>query len=296
MSEAVGAADAVIEDDLIGDGAIGEDDAGVDVIEVTAGDITIPITYIGETEPEERAFFLGIAKSGSTLLHMIVEDVCRERDARLINISDSCFAAGYPERKIPEQVMPGLIEQETAFYYGFRCIGNLVKSRTFRIGSKVMLIRDPRDALTSLYFSMLKSHSIPQGEGTAKIISEQRSIASASTINEFILSGNGDFILRSFSEVETMSWLPNFHIYRYEDIIFNKIEWLRDVNRLVNFGLSDEEVEAIAGKHDIRPSSEDSAQHIRQVAPGNYKTHLNDEAIAYIDGKCKKALKAFGYV
>lgn len=275
------------------------EDTETGAFDVVAGGKTIPITYIGSAPPSDRAFFLGIAKSGSTLLHMMIEDVCRERNARLINISDSCFAAGFTEGKIPEQILPDLVEREAAFYYGFRRIGHLVKSRAFRTGSKIMLIRDPRDALTSLYFSMLKSHSKPdgeQGENTAKLIDDQRSKASSLTINDFITSGNGDFIINAFKETEALSWLPNFHIYRYEDIIFNKIEWLRDINRLVDFGLSEEDILAIAGKHDIRPSAEDSAQHIRQVAPGNFKTHLNDDAIAYIDNKCKSALQAFNYV
>lgn len=265
------------------------------VINVVAGDINIPLRVIGNRRPEQSVFFLGIAKSGSTLLHMMIEDVCGTLGARLINIGDSCFAAGVPERRIPEEVVPGIVETEVSYYYGFRCIGTLTKSQSFRKNNKIMLIRDPRDAMTSLYFSMKSSHSVPEEGKTAEIITSQRGIASNSTINEFILSGNGDFILNSFREVEAMGWLPNFHVYRYEDIIFEKTRWLRDVNQVAALGLPEADIVRISEKHDIRPSAENPVEHIRQVSPGNFRAHLSEEAIAYIDGKCEKALKAFGY-
>jgi hypothetical protein len=156
-------------------------------------------------------------------------------------------------------------------------------------------VRDPRDALTSLYFSMQKSHSLPKSGRTADIISEQREKASSMDLDEFVCSGNGDFILITLNEIASALWLPNLHVSRYEDIIFRKREWIQDFCEFANKPLDDALLNSLLERHDIVPNGEDSSRHIRQVAPGNYLKHLSDSSVQYIEKKCENAMIVFGY-
>ncbi|MDO6523495.1 sulfotransferase domain-containing protein [Shimia thalassica] len=254
------------------------------------------ITAEYDQPPENSTFFVGVAKSGSTLLHMIVEDLCDALDERICNISDTCFRAGIPERKLPPSIVPGVTANNKANYYGFRNIGKLMTCPSFREDPKILLVRDPRDALTSLYFSMQKSHSLPKSGRTAEIISEQREKASSMDIDEFVCSGNGDFILFTLNEIASVLWLPNLHVSRYEDIIFKKKEWIQNFCEFAKKPLDDALLDRILEKHDIVPNGEDSSRHIRQVAPGNYLKHLSASSVQYIENKCEKAMTVFGYL
>lgn len=256
----------------------------------------VEITVEGNRPPSTSTFYVGVAKSGSTLLHMIVEDLCHALDERICNISDTCFRAGIPERKIPPSIVPGVTANNKANYYGFRGIGKLLNCPSFRENPKVLLVRDPRDALTSLYFSMQKSHSLPKSGRTANIISEQRHKAGSMDIDEFVCSGNGDFILVALNEIASALWLPNLHVSRYEDIIFRKREWIEDFCEFARKPLDNDLLDRIIEKHDIVPTGEDSSRHIRQVAPGNYLKHLSDSSVQYVERKCEKAMTIFGYL
>lgn len=256
----------------------------------------VEITAEGNRLPSVSTFYVGVAKSGSTLLHMIVEDLCHAVDERICNISDTCFRAGIPERKVPPSIVPGVTANHKANYYGFRGIGKLLDCPSFRENPKVLLVRDPRDALTSLYFSMQKSHSLPKSGRTADIISEQREKAGSMDIDEFVSSGNGDFILNALNEIASSLWLPNLHVSRYEDIIFRKREWIQNFCEFSDKPLDEDLLDRIIEKHDIVPDGEDSSRHIRQVAPGNYLKHLSKSSVQYIEKKCEKAMTVFGYL
>lgn len=266
------------------------------VLSIDLGDgKTVDVTRIGNVPPARSAFFLGVPKSGSTLLHQVVEDICFESRQELINISDSCFKAGIRERFIPDPILPGLPDNRPAFYYGFRLIGKLAKSRAFRLGPKVILVRDPRDALTSLYFSMQRSHMVPVEGDTSRMIARQRELANAVTIDEFVQSGNGDFIIDAMRDIGKILWLPNVYLYRYEDIILRKRAWIRHLSDRAGLTLSDEVLEKVLEKHDIVPEGELPGDHIRQVRPGNYLRHLGPDTIDYIRRKGADVLQTFAY-
>lgn len=270
------------------------------VIEVPAGDPvddrTIAFPVRGARAPARSAFFVGIAKSGSTLLHRLVEDLCALGDHRLINVADTCFRAGIPERRAPDAVIPGLIDAETAFFYGFRCVGRLIEARSFRIGTKIGMVRDPRDAVTSLYFSVRESHSLPEAGETARIIADQRDRAATMDIDAFVQGGHGDFILRALAEMHGAAWLPWFNLYRYEDVIFDKAAWIPDLCRAAGLQPPDRAgLDRLLDRHDLRPDREDPGAHVRQVAPGNHRKHLSQASLDYIAGRAGPAMRAFGY-
>ena len=87
----------------------------------------------------------------------------------------------------------------------------------------------------------------------------------------------------------------NLRLYRYEDVIFKKKDWVADINDYLSLGLSGAALDRIAARHDIIPDKEDPAAHIRQVKPGNYLKHLNDTSISTLNRIFADDLEFFGY-
>ncbi len=88
----------------------------------------------------------------------------------------------------------------------------------------------------------------------------------------------------------------NLRVYRYEDVVFRKYEWLKDMLAYLDVDVPDERIRQVADANDIRPTEERSDQHIRQVTPGNYRKHLSEEAIAHLNEQFRPILERFGYL
>jgi hypothetical protein len=181
-------------------------------------------------------------------------------------------------------------------YGGFRSLLIPERLRIFPDVKKVFLVRDPRDIATSYYFSVASSHLLPP-EGTYRNEIEQlRRQASMSDINEYILAGKVDWILANANRlVSTLPKAKNYIIFRYEDIIFDKQNWSAKLAEYLEIQLPAAIREQITSKHDIRPTHERASEHIRQVAPGNYKKHLSDEAIRHIETVAAPVFSFLGY-
>lgn len=136
---------------------------------------------------------------------------------------------------------------------------------------------------------------MPDAGKTRFNLEERRREANLMNINEFIIDGRTDFIMTNMLKFLPYRGDEGAVIYRYEDVIFSKEQWVLDLCRRLTANLSNEEAGAIAAKHDVVPDREDPESHIRQVKPGNYKFHLGEEAIAYLRGKFGVLFDAYGY-
>jgi hypothetical protein len=84
-------------------------------------------------------------------------------------------------------------------------------------------------------------------------------------------------------------------VYRYEDIIFKKLDWLNDMLWYLGFGLSSDDRNRIVEENDIRPATERPQEHIRQVTPGNHRKHLSDMTVQRLNSEFRDILDQFGY-
>ena len=82
-------------------------------------------------------------------------------------------------------------------------------------------------------------------------------------------------------------------IYRYEDVIFKKREWLADMCAWFGWNVSEKKINAIADKNDILPKAENEAQHIRQATPGDHKRKLRPETIEQLSGAIWQGARLF---
>ena len=84
-------------------------------------------------------------------------------------------------------------------------------------------------------------------------------------------------------------------VYRYEDVIYNKEAWLAEVLDYIEVEKSPALLKSVVRKFDVIPDSENEAQHVRQVHPGNYKKKLSEPAIEKLTEKAKDFLTHYNY-
>ena len=87
----------------------------------------------------------------------------------------------------------------------------------------------------------------------------------------------------------------NVIIYRYEDVIYRKYEWICDIAKSIGADLDHSSIQEILLKNDIRPLVEDPNKHIRQVSPGNFRHRLNEKTIELLNHEFSDVLRWFNY-
>jgi hypothetical protein len=166
---------------------------------------------------------------------------------------------------------------------------------TFAAGRTVMLLRDPRDALTSLYFSIAYSHRPPgsaQGQKLLRKFEARRADARAGSIDGFVLR-EAPGHLRAIEK--TMANLPAHRLYRYEDVIFDKLAWTHDMLDFLKLDVPGRLVEAVVARNDIVPDAEAPLEHIRHVTPGDHRNKLQPQTIEALNELFGRVMGKFGY-
>jgi len=236
-------------------------------------------------------YLFAMHKSGSTLLNGMMGDALARASVPQLAIPEFAFRAGLHDNTI-------LNPEDFTFargycYRGFRRFPDYLRGFDITALKKVLLVRDPRDMLVSLYFSLALSHSVPPAGTFQEAFLARRARIRGMDIARFCIEWS-DFVAEEFRGFEP-AMASEIRVFRYEDVIFDKARWLAEMFAYLGIELAAGEVAAIAAAHDIRPAHEDPAAHIRQVAPGNHRKHLDPATIATLDAAFAATLDRFGY-
>jgi sulfotransferase family protein len=237
-------------------------------------------------------FIFSLPKSGSTLLMQMVTDVCRLQKIPMVDVATEIFNRGIQPATLTRDIN-SIWEKQGYCYLGFRSFFPAIDF-DFTQTKNILLIRDPRDMLVSLYFSIKYSHVEPAGAGPDNSIRTNRERIQNKDINQSVL-GMAHSYKKYLQDYLSHLSPETTRVYRYEDVVFKKKEWLEDVLEFLNIDMSDLSIWKIANKYDIRPDKEDPHKHIRQVSPGNYKVHLSSATIEKLDELFKPVMQYFQY-
>jgi hypothetical protein len=252
---------------------------------------------VGRGDAGGRGFVFALHKSGSVLLNGIVSDLARAAGAPNCNVPEVLFRKGVKWKDVAA-VPPDLFGRKGVIFSGFRRMPRAPFEIGFGAGDRAaLLVRDPRDILVSLYFSIKFSHSIPKDGGMRDRLVELRKEAEQTLIDDYVidgaprlarqydlyregLMGRGDSVLR---------------VFRYEDVIFEKERWVADLADLFGFAVPEAKRRKIAARYDLVPEKEDPSSHVRRVAPGDHREKLSPATIAKLDEIFRETVAPFGY-
>jgi hypothetical protein len=253
-------------------------------------EITIPEGRQIESAP----FFLSVHKAGSSLQTGIVEAICSRFGISFLNIPAQLFDQGI----LPEDygIDTLTILEKNYVCTGFRETSSLHLVRRYWTAPKRLLLRDPRDVVVSLYFSVL-NHPIPLHDGPLKhdMLGAKRN-AEQMGVSDFVLAGVADDILWNMRRfIQQAEKIPNFEIRRYEDIIFEKRRWITEIGEQLNVTLSASYIDELLDQFDVFPVEENKNSLIRKVVPGDYRDRLNSGAIEYLERGFEDVFRRLDY-
>jgi hypothetical protein len=242
-------------------------------------------------------FVLGLAKAGSTLFNRVMRPLSAAAGYSFFSIRNTLADLGVPPESVDFEASDPMFVPQGFCYGGFRGLPGDVELPDFGKGRSVLLVRDPRDMLTSLYFSVAYSHRPPpsqQESGMADVFNQQRQAALGSSIDEYALK-HAPIVLRSFEVVGRKTARLSPKTYRYEDVIFSKLGWIEDVVRYLELEVPERLVATIVERNDVRPGIESAGEHIRRVTPGDHREKLAPETISQLNEILAPVLSRYGY-
>jgi hypothetical protein len=246
--------------------------------------------------PSSPALFaLGVRKSGSSLMTMLLTRLAKVGDVPVVRVSDAAFAEGYRYPDWNGNPRLGDILRPGNLYSGFReAPTGLHGHPLFQNAPKLLLVRDPRDALVSEYFSTAFSHRLPERNAEASPVAVQRGEALAGDVESFVLARAAE-LNRTIDGYAALLDDPKLRLFRYEEVIFDKPAWIRAM--LAHFGwrAPGPLIERLIDKHDIRPAEERPTEFIRKVAPGDHRDKLSADVIARLNATLSPTWRRLGY-
>jgi len=258
------------------------------------------VTFDVDLGLEGPAFFVfGIRKSGSTLLNIIAAEMCRSNGRMFVNVGDKFFQGNVlavdwqTDRALHALLHPGNT------YGGFRNMPlAMLKNPLFESSPKVLIVRDPRDALVSEYFSDAYSHPIPSASSdssdTATLMERHRQRALREGIDGYVLE-RAQSMVRTILEFRDVVNDPTTKVLKYEDYVFNKRELINVMAQHFSWSADENSIAAILNRVDIRPAKEDPQAFVRRVTPGDHREKLQPSTIATLDVVLLGAMRLMGY-
>jgi hypothetical protein len=261
-----------------------------------AVDLEIP----GPNPDKDYAIFvLGVRKSGSTLLNKVWARSSKRLDLPFVDIGGGLFKKDIRAGQWADEPSIASVFRPGCVYGGFRSAYLHFKESPVYVGAKkVLLVRDPRDALVSQYFSTLKTHSMPTEstgpDGAAELLLRQREAAKNLPIDDFVLLNARSF-RRTMQEYIPLLEDENLKVFRYEDIILDKGPWIQKMLRHTGLPVPKAFVERIAEEFNVIPTSENQENFIRKVTPGDHQDKLKKSTIEALNLIFADVASEFGY-
>lgn len=162
------------------------------------------------------------------------------------------------------------------FFYGaLRTYCAIPDPGRFRI---VVVLRDPRDVLTSQYYSQAYSHAIINER-----IAQQRKKVLSQTIDEAVME-EAPKLLKIYNDyLREYSGKPWAHITTYEKMVADHASWLRTIAAHCGLDQHPALVEKLATEGRSIKGTGDKNQHVRVAKSGDHKNKLKPETVAELD-------------
>ncbi len=155
----------------------------------------------------------------------------------------------------------------------------------------VLLLRDPRDVLTSQYFSTLFNHPL-----ATKAFFEKRKKYQDYTIDEFVLEMAPSFQKKYADYIEHFLHKPNVLFLKYEDMVTDFGPWLKKISDFLDLKDNEDKLQEIVSKTSFKVNKEDKKNFIRNITPGDHIRKLKPETIANLNQLFEQELRQLNYV
>jgi hypothetical protein len=248
-------------------------------------------------DPTKGIYYVfGVRKSGSSILNNITQALAEMNGIHYVDVAGTLFTKGIRVREWQRDVNMCALVRPGNLYGGFRDFPfGLAAQEAFSESKKMLMVRDPRDALVSEYYSNAYSHSVPKAGETRGVMLSLRESALGTPIDAYVLERAAMLrqTLRDFTALKPDRCVK---VIRYEDVITRKRELLYQLCSFYSWPISEAQADAIIGWADVFPEVERPTEFIRKVIPGDYREKLLPETLRSLNEFFASEMECFGYV
>jgi hypothetical protein len=242
----------------------------------------------GKVESDQKSIlFFSVHKAASTFIKNTVIELVKNKTLLTVNFS------GYLSKKKQEEyyndprIMKKVLKPKGYFYGAFRSFYNFPDLDKFKT---LLVLRDPRDVLTSYYFSTLYNHPL----GRKEVFEEREKHANA-TIDEFVLEKAPEFKKKYQDYCQHLLGKENVLLLKYEEMITEFGSWLQKLSTFLGLKDNKEALDAIVAKTSFKVKKEDPNSFIRNIKAKDHKDKLKPETIAKLTALFKDELLQLDY-
>lgn len=229
-------------------------------------------------------------KCASTYTHKLIAPFAEKKGMTQINF-DSYFSlvdrGGY--QNFEDKTFMDKAFNPNGFFYGpFRSFRKIPSLKNYLV---VLILRDPRDVLTSNYYSNAFSHAILSEENIKK-----RELAVQETVDEFVIRSAPRF-QKTYQEYSNLV-RTNKHVkvLPYEQMVSSFETWIRELLNYLKLDPTEAEINQLVEASNFTVAKEDKNAHIRNIKAGDHINKLKPETIALLNDTLKEELSFFNYL
>jgi len=240
-------------------------------------------------------FAFSIHKCGSSLMNSMINSACKQANVPALSIPDTLFLEGLDDSWSRDKTLLPLIE-EGRIYYGFRYLPPSFFEPGFLRGRKsVLLVRDPRDALVSEFYSFGGKH-LTHRQPTKNVegFREKFEATKHMEIDEYVQLRAPELLIKLNAYRDHLDF-GNAMLRRYEQIYFDKQKFLTEIFDHFEVEVPAQIIARVATANDVRPESEDPSKHIRKGTPGDHREKLAPATIAKLNDTFRDIGRFYGY-
>lgn len=244
----------------------------------------------------QSIIFYSTAKGGSTYVSKLLKQLAQDVEITPIDFDAYYGHLGKSIDSIKNKVVSNQAFKSVGYCYGcFRKFQDWTIPELDRY--KILLVlRDPRDVLTSLYFFMAYRHKIPTlNKHDRKIILLKKVHALKTQIDDYVVKHSSYFLEIYQDYIDHLYGKPNVVFLTYEEMVINFESWLDKVLTGLELDVSPSLINKIKHEADFSVPRENIYSHKRQVTPGDHKRKLKPETIEILNDRFAEILETLGY-
>jgi hypothetical protein len=256
-----------------------------------------------------------VHKSASSFAGRLLDQIAKSQNQTSIDFDGYLHAI--PEGEADQHVRPNLVAQlqsdevestaemlaqlKTLFlpggcYYGPirrpALLTSLPHLNDFRT---IILLRDPRDCLTSLYYSMAFSHRTPANKQAQERFEKYREHVRQMDIDNYVLNEAPQWRKRYETYCTALQENQNVKLVKYEQLVLDFPGWLDRVTDALQVTLPRRTTSKLFRMADFDVAKEDVHSHKRQVLPGDHRRKLQPETIDKLTALLRPVLEYLDY-
>lgn len=248
---------------------------------------------LGQSETMNSILGVAVHKAGSSIFQKILVQFAKEAGLVIEPLSANFTESPRPQALILQDLEASL--KPKGVFYGVVRSPHFSHMKRLDELRLIAQVRDPRDCLTSHYYSLVYSHSPPRNPIKRDTFLARRRNAQAMSIDDFVLEAADLFEDRFQHLAALQKKHPGMLVCKYEKMVERTDEWRADLAAFFDMEMTSQLLEKLDRLSSFDVDQEDVTKHKRQVAPGDHARKLKPTTISILNSRFFDLMQTFGY-